>query len=342
MKYDIFLMPFLISLLVSLILLIVLILLSKKIILKDTRTSKRHNHKNGISRFGGVAIISAFILSIVINKNLVLSAPLIGVLFGSLAILVLGVIDDLRQMSWKTQLFFQFFIVMFVYIMGVRLEYITNPLGGILMLKSGAGYAVGLFVSIAWVVFLMNTMNWIDGVDGVAGGVTLVSVVTIFFLSLRPEVNQPPIAIITAVLIGALMAFLLFNFYPARILAGTSGSMFMGFILAIMAIFAGAKIATTLLVMAVPIIDALWVICERLGSGGSIFSADKRHLHYRLIEIGWTPRKICIFYYGITALVAIVALNTNALGKAVTFLIVAIIMVGILFVIRRKTIMKKN
>jgi len=315
-----------------------LIIFDAKIKRKDTRKSKRHIHKKGISRFGGVALITSFVVGILFDSNLVISAPLLGVLFGCGMILILGVVDDCMQMSWKSQLFFQVMIVMFVYIMGVRLEYITNPFGGVFLFSGGIWYTVGLSISICWVIFLMNAMNWIDGVDGVVGGVTLVGVISIFILSIRPEVNQPPVGIVAAVLAGSLLAFIFMNFYPAKILAGSSGSIFMGYILAIMAIFAGAKIATTLLVLAVPVIDALWVIFERWRAGDSIFSPDKKHLHYRLMELGWSSSKICLFYYGITIVVAFIALNTNALGKMFCLGLITIFMLLVLFSIRRRLI----
>jgi len=110
----------------------------------------------------------------------------------------------------------------------------------------------------------------------------------------------------------------------------------MGFILAVLAIFAGAKIATTLLVLIIPIADALWVIFERYRSKKSIFVPDKRHLHFRLLEIGWSQRKICFFYYGVTAFVAVLALNTRAMGKAVAFSLFASIIVLVIFLTRKK------
>ncbi|KKQ53615.1 MAG: Glycosyl transferase [Parcubacteria group bacterium GW2011_GWD2_38_11] len=341
-NYSLFLIPLLVSFVIAALLLMVLIAAGRKYAVCDTRTCERHLHKQGISRLGGMALIVSFLAAIFLDKQLVISTPLLGVLFASVAILVLGVVDDFRQISWKTQLLLQLIIVVFVYIVGVRLQYVSNPFGGIFLFQDGVGYVIGLLVSIVWVVFLMNAMNWVDGIDGVSGGVTFIGALTIFFLSLRPEVNQPPVGIIAAVLIGSLVAFILFNFHPAKILAGTSGSMFMGFILAVLAIFAGAKIATTLLMLAIPIIDALWVIGERFSAGDSIFSADKRHLHFKLLELGWSPRKICLFYYGVTALVAVIALNTNALGKAVAFMLISVFMTGVFFAIRRKiTLLKK-
>lgn len=336
MDYSFFLMPLLISFMISTVLLIVFIFFNRKYAALDARTSKRHLHKNGISRFGGIALIISFVITIILDKHLVISTPLLGVLIGSGAILILGLVDDLKQISWKTQLFFQLAIVILVYIMGSGLSYISNPFGGIILLSSGIGYVIGFLISIVWMVFMMNAINFVDGIDGVSGGITLIGIAVVFFLSFRPEVNQPPIAIITSALMGLLVAFVFLNFHSAKIMAGTSGSMFMGFILAVLAIFAGAKIATTFLVMAVPIIDALWVISERFRAGDSIFSPDKRHLHFKLLKLGWSVKKICLFYYGITIVVAVIALNTNAIGKVIGFLLVVIFMVGIFFTIRRK------
>jgi UDP-GlcNAc:undecaprenyl-phosphate GlcNAc-1-phosphate transferase len=227
-----------------------------------------------------------------------------------------------------------------VYIKGVRLDYISNPFGGIFLFHNYGGFIVGIIVVVIWTVLLINSMNWIDGIDGISSGISLIGGATIFFLSLRPEVNQPPIGIISTVFMGGLLAFLLFNFHPAKIIAGTSGSMFMGFVLAVLAIFSGEKIATTLLVLAVPIVDALWVIGERFQSKKSIFSADRRHLHYRLLELGWSPKKICIFYYAITAFIAVLALNTRAAGKTITFVLFGVIMLGMLIWIRNKVSQK--
>lgn len=337
MNNTIFLLPMAVSFLIAVILSIILILLEKKKHFSDERTTSRHIHSGGVSRFGGVAIIVSFVATVLLDKELVISHALLGVILASLAIMFFGIIDDLRQISWEKQLFFQIVLVLAVCLIGVRLEYVTNPFGGILLLDSGLWKFLALFFSVAWIVFLMNAMNWIDGVDGVSGGITSIGAITIFFLSLRPEVDQPPFAIMMAILFGGLFAFLFFNFHPAKIFAGTSGSMFMGFILGVSAIFAGAKIATTMLMLAVPIIDAVWVISERIKEGDSIFSPDKRHLHFKLLEIGWSQEKICFFYYFITAIVAVIALNTGATGKVLAFSLSMIIMVLAYMAIRRKT-----
>ena len=329
MNYSFFLMPLLSSFIIATILLVALIVLTQKFKNIDGRITARHIHAIGISRYGGVAIILSFIATLLLDNRLVIGRPLAGVLICCGAILMFGIIDDLKNLGWKSQLFFQIVIVLIVFAMGVKLQYISSPLGGIFFFDSGLAYFLGILISIVWVIFLMNAMNWVDGIDGISGGITLVACLAIFIISQRPEVNQPPIGIITAAIIGSLAAFLLLNFHPAKIMAGTSGSMFMGFILAILAIFAGAKIATTLMVLAVPIIDALWVMVERIKSKESIFLADQRHLHYRLLELGWSVKKICVSYWVITLFIAILALNIRAAGKMATL---AILCVSLIFV----------
>ena len=285
---------------------------------------------------GGMAIIIAFCLALILDPELVISQPLWGIMTASFIILAFGLWDDFFEIDWKTQLFFQFVIAALIFIIGVRVEYVTNPLGGVFFLLSDNFFLPSLFFGILWIVLLMNTVNWIDGLDGLSGGVVFLGSLAIFFFSLKPEVNQPPIGIISMALAGAVLGFLIFNFYPARILAGTSGSMFMGFMLAVLSIFAGAKIATALLVMAVPIIDAIWVIGERIRSGNSVFKADRRHLHFKLLELGWSEKKISIFFYSITLIILMISLNTRTIGKTISIVLVFLIMVAyIIFVNNR-------
>lgn len=334
MKDFLYLFPFVISFSISSILLFLFIFFRKNI--SEKRTSERHIHKNGISRMGGAAIILAFVATLLIDKNLFISSQLWVVIIASLAILVFGIWDDFQELSWKNQLFFQLLIVIFIFIMGIRLEYITNPFGGVLDLEVEKNILPSLLFMIAWIVVFMNSMNWIDGIDGLSGGITLIGVVTIFLLSMQPEINQPPMGIMAIALSGSLLAFLMFNFHPAKILAGTSGSMFMGFILAVLAIFAGLKMATTLLVAAIPVIDAFWVVYERIKNGKSIFSPDKRHLHHKLLDLGWSQNKICLFFYAITATIAMISLSIKSIGKFVAIFLVIFSISAIILIIRKK------
>lgn len=285
----------------------------------------------------------AFNIAIMANRDLVMTPEIYGLIIGTLAIIIFGFWDDFREVYWKMQLFWQIGVAIFIFILGVRIYYITNPItGGIISLDYGFGIILATFLVIFWIVLVMNAVNWLDGVDGLSGGVTAITAATIFLLSLHPDVNQPPVAILSAALFGSALAFVIFNFYPSRILAGTSGSMFMGLVLAVLAVFAGTKIATALLVLSIPIIDLAWVVGERIRSGKSIFKPDKKHLHYRLLDLGWSQKKIALFYYLITVTIAAIALNTRIIGKSITIFLVVAIMAVTYFAINKKMSKKKK
>jgi UDP-GlcNAc:undecaprenyl-phosphate GlcNAc-1-phosphate transferase len=333
-----YLYPFLTSFLLTIFLLFLFIFLLRQVKWRG-RDSERHIHRLGVSRIGGLAMVLAFNASILLDKALVISPELWGFMFGTVALLVIGTWDDIRELHWKSQLFCQIAAAVFVFIVGVRIFYITNPLtGGLIHLNSGFRVVVSAILVIVWILAVINALNWSDGIDGLSGSVTFIAAATIFFLSLAPEVNQPPVAIISAILGGAALGFLVFNFYPSKVLAGTSGAMFMGFSLAVLAIFAGTKIATAILVMIVPLIDFLWVIVERLRHGQSIFRPDKNHLHHKLMQLGWSQRKITLVYAAITAVMAALALNTRAAGKGATLVLTAIVTVLVFIFINKKTV----
>jgi UDP-GlcNAc:undecaprenyl-phosphate GlcNAc-1-phosphate transferase len=276
-------------------------------------------------------------LAIIFNHDLVISPELFGFMFASVVLMFVGVRDDIEEIFWKTQLFFQMAVSVLVFVLGVRIYYVTNPLtGGMINLDLGGTVFFALLIVVFWIVFVINAVNWVDGVDGLSGGIGLISVGTIFMLSFKPEVNQPAVAIISSILFGTLLGFLIFNFNPARIIAGTSGAMFMGLSLAILAIFSGTKIATAILVLTIPLVDFVWVIGERVRKGNPIFRADNNHLHHKLLEIGWSQRKIAISYYAVTLIIAIVALNTRAIGKSITLVLSVSIMLVISFLVNRR------
>jgi len=332
-----YLFPFLDSLLITIVLALAAIWISKKLHWQGGRDSLRHIHLPGVSRLGGLVMVVAFNATIFLNQDLFATPELYGFCLGSLILLVVGFLDDLKELFWKIQLFIQVAVSILVFIMGIRIYYITNPLtGGILKLDSGLGIIFSVMLVIFWIVLVMNAMNWADGIDGMSSGITFITVVTIFILSFRPEVNQPPIAIICAILMGTVLGFLIFNFNPSMIMAGTAGAMFMGFSLAVMSIFSGAKVATAILVMAIPIGDFIWVIGERLKNQKSIFLPDKNHLHYKLMELGWSQKKIVASYWAVTTVVAIIALNTRVIGKGIALFVVALMMAGILIIVNKK------
>lgn len=311
--------PFLYSVCISVAVCFVVVAISKRYRIDDRRGGRRHIHTKSISRFGGVAIIGAFILSLYFNTALVFDNIAWAMIIGGVMILLFGVFDDIKPLSWKSQLFFQTALVLFVFIFGIQITYITNPFGGVFDLIVAGMPIISLLFMIAWMVFIMNAINWCDGIDGLSGGVVFIAVITLFIMSLQPQVMQPPMAIISIILAGSVLGFLIFNFPPARIFAGSSGAFFMGYIIALLAIAAGAKIGTTLLVLAVPLVDALWVVSNRAYKGKLIFHPDREHLHHRLLDRGWSVTEILFLYYSITALCAFFAIATQSVSKLYTF-----------------------
>jgi len=227
----------------------------------------------------------------------------------------------------------QISIALIMICMGLNVDYIANPFGGREFRLDQLQYPIfniqysifgSLFVLI-WIVGFMNVMNWLDGLDGLAGGVGFIGAVTLFFISISDVVNQPPLAIMAIALAGSVLGFLIFNMNPAKIIMGTSGSYFLGFMLSVLAIFSGGKIATALLIMGFPIIDSIWVMALRIKSGRSPFRGDASHLHYRLLERGWSEKKIVISVYVICSMFAAAAVLFQNVGKLISLFLLFVI-----------------
>lgn len=289
-------------------------------------------HKN-ICRFGGIALIAAFLFSILFNPHLAWSPQLAGLLAGSLVILFFGAWDDFSPLHWGAQLGLQSMLGIILFVFGMRAWVITNPFGNPIFLYPDSWFLPSFLVGLAFTLLVMNAVNWADGVDGLLGGVAVIAFSAICVVSLRPEVNQPTVAILAAILAGLSFSFLLFNFPKASLMAGTAGSYFIGFSVAALSLFAGTKIATTLLVLAVPVLDALYVTRARLRAGASPFrGGDGRHLHDRLRLLGWSDRTIASLYTGISALSALAALSFQAAGK---FLFLAALAAAFIFLVSK-------
>ncbi len=333
-----YLKPFLIALVLSLVLTGAFIKFGDKYKLYD-KLKENKIHKKNIARFGGIAIIISFLAAVFFSGDLQFDNLKWGIVISSLLILFFGILDDLKNLSWKKQLLGQVTVVLIMIYAGLSIDYIANPFGGnefrldqVRYLVFGIEYSVlGSIFILFWIVGFMNIMNWLDGLDGLAGGVGLIGAITLFFLSISGLVNQPPLGIISIALVGAILGFLFFNFYPAKIFMGTSGSMFLGFMLAVIAIFSGGKIATALLIMGFPILDAVWVIARRIKNKKSPFQGDKLHLHYQLLELGWSQKKVVLFIYSICLMFGISALAFQTAGKVLALTVLFILMVVIVF-----------
>lgn len=283
----------------------------------------RDMHKTPIPRLGGAAIIISFtavfiaaqllsprILWFTDELRLGLDRQALGVLMGVIVLLVFGIWDDYRNLNPRQQLIGQFLAAGCIVAAGIGITSITNPFvpGSTISLEQvtiplfnlGTHLAtVTLWSDIFTIVFLvamMNVMNWFDGLDGLAGGVTAIASLLLAVLSVMVG---SPVGIIAmlVILAGTMLGFLPWNWYPARIFMGTSGSTFLGFILGVAAIISGGKIATVLLILGVPVLDAVWVIVNRARKHQPVFAADRTHVHHRLVDAGVPiPLSVLLLY----------------------------------------------
>ena len=206
----------------------------------------------------------------------------------------------------------------------VLVPYLSNPFGAPIQLGVWT-YAFVIF----WIVGLINVINFLDGLDGLAGGISLIATTVLYLLAIKPEIAQSSMSVLAIILIGALAGFLPFNFSPAKIFLGDSGSQVLGFLLAVFAIISGAKLATAFLVLGVPILDVAWVIARRILEHKPVYQADRYHLHHRLLRAGLSQKQAVLLLYTVSAAFGIVALQTHTYGKFIAVLVlVAIVVVG--------------
>ena len=242
-----------------------------------------------------------------------------GVTIGGLAFFLIGLIDDLFGLSAISRLIVQAIVASMAWKVGVAINFLTLPMLGITILPDW----MSLIVTIFWLVGMANAINWIDGLDGLAAGVSGIAAMLMLVVSLY--MAQPAAALIAAALAGGAIAFLKYNFNPAQIFMGDGGAYFIGFTLAGVGVIGLVKSVTTVavllpsLILAVPILDMSTVILLRLRRGLSPFVADKRHLHHRLLNAGFSHRFTVLFIYALALWVGSIAVAFSGLRAGVPF-----------------------
>lgn len=293
----------------------ILFLHKRFLLFRGKRIERGREGGKNVSRLGGVAAGLAFLATLFLDPSLVLTRDIWGLVAGCFGMLLVGWWDDVRPMGWKGQLAAQAGIVSAILLFfGVSLHDIPNPFGGRIFFE-GALLYVGVIVSIGWFLLIINALNWSDGIDGVAPGVVVLSALAFFALSLRPEVYQPPVAILALALLGAYLALFISNMHPAKIFSGTAGVCVAGFAIAYLSLFAGAKLATALVVLTIPIADLLRVVLVRYRSGVPVALPDARHVHYRFLRSGWSERGASFFLLTVAAVAAFSTLVFGTIGK---------------------------
>jgi UDP-GlcNAc:undecaprenyl-phosphate GlcNAc-1-phosphate transferase len=291
----------------------------------------RRQHPLPVPKLGGIPIMVAYLVGIgLIYWRVPPSGDdalrLQGVILGSLILLAGGLIDDLRELSPWLQFAIQFVGAAVAIGHIIFIEVFTNPVNGKAVWIESRPLVI--LLTLMWVVGIINTVNWLDGLDGLAAGVGTIAALLFAWHSLR--LGQEAVAAFPLALAGALLGFLPFNFAPARIFLGTAGAYVLGYNLATLSILSPAKIATALLVLAVPILDGIWRVADRLRHGRSPFRGDRGHLHFRLADEGMPTRLIVLGYYGFSLAFGLVAIFAPGLFKLALLLLLGAVVLSLL------------
>ena len=298
----------------------------------DTPGDPRRIHRSPIPRLGGIALFLSFTLSVLVFvPSFAAGRDFLTLILAGSVILAVGVIDDRFGVGPWWKLLWQIGAAVILITSGIGISAISSPLGGVINLDSlqlnFAGYGISLLAdlfTIFWIVAIVNTVNFLDGLDGLATGVGGIAALIIAGLALGSRVDQPETALIALALAGAAFGFLPYNFYPARIFLADSGSMFMGFILASLAVISGSKIATAILVLGFPMLDVAWAIIRRSVRGVSPFQADRYHLHHRLLGLGLSQSSAVLLMYLLSFLFGAIALFATSGQKLIMILLITI------------------
>ena len=294
---------------------------------------ERKVHKQAIPRLGGIAISISFLFTVLVFVDI--SRGVRGILVGGLVVFVTGLIDDLYGLTAKKKFAGEIAGVLIAMIIGrLYLSNLGNLFGfGVITLPLWLAVPFTIFA----VVGVINAINLIDGLDGLSGGVSMISLFSFMLLAFHD--GNRDVMFLSAALLGAVIGFLKYNFYPARIFMGDAGSLSVGFVLGFLALFLtqapGNNITpmAPVVILGLPVIDAIWVMVQRMLKGKKPFSPDMTHVHHKFMDLGFQHRFVVIFIYGISlfwALVAIVACNRPGYMLLSAYLVVSTVSYGVL------------
>jgi UDP-GlcNAc:undecaprenyl-phosphate GlcNAc-1-phosphate transferase len=326
----IFFAAFALALVLSLLLIPVIKKLAIRWQIVDKPDFVRKIHQKPIPLLGGVVIFAVFFAVIFLFHDQLLIGNLklhhwLGFFVGALILIIGGTLDDKYNFSPKRQILFPLLAIAAILIGGVEITKLSNPFGGYFSLNTIA-WLSPVFISL-WLLGMMYTTKLLDGVDGLVGGVSTIGALIIFLFTLTTKYFQPDIAFASLVLAGAILGFLFYNFNPASIFLGEGGSLFLGYALGVLAIISGGKIAIALLVMGIPMLDVAWTILRRLLSGKNPFkTADKQHLHHRLLALGLSQKQTVFVFYFLSAFFGLSGLFLQSQGKMLALLAILLLM----------------
>lgn len=295
-----------------------------------------HTHRGVIPRAGGLALFLGVTITILAYAPL--TPHVIGIICGALLLTIVGLLDDKADINPYIRLITNAIAASIAVFAGNTIPFITNPItGGILFLGYtappltifGTTIVIGVahVIAILWIIWTMNIVGWSAGVDGQMPGYVAISAFVLGLLSLRYTLTDPSqlwVTLLAFITAGAFLGFLPWNFYPQRIMPGYGGKTLAGYLLALLGILSFAKLGTALLVLGIPMLDAVATLIRRIGKKKSPVMADRGHLHHRLLDLGWGKRRIALFYWGVSAILGLVSLTLTSKLKVFAFIVVAV------------------
>lgn len=295
----------------------------------------RRQHRGRVTRIGGAGLFFGFIVTavalyfggVIKPEHL---RPVAGVLLGTTFVFVSGLVDDRYDLKALPQFVVQFIaaaiaIAFTVWIQEVTLPFTDRP--------TVFAWYITYPLTLAWVVGMMNTVNFLDGLDGLAAGVGAIAAA--LFAVHSYSLQQREIALYSLALCGACVGFLIFNFHPARVFLGSAGAMTLGYALATLSILAPARVMTALLILVIPLADTAFLVFDRWRHGRSPFVGDRGHLHFRLMDLGFSQRQIVLGYWAFCAIFGALVLALPRVYKLVALGVLGLIVIGVLVVLSR-------
>lgn len=353
---NLFLLPWVVSAGVAFLVTPLVIKYAAKIGIIDDPAKNKHPkviHTYPTPRGGGIPIFIALLVSSLIF--LPIDKQLVGILIGATILVIMGVLDDKYNLNPYLRLIIGLLAAAAPIVAGIGIAFITNPFGGIINLSQpqinfslfGEMHSIWIvsdILAILWIAFLMNIVNMgAKGVDGQLSGVVVISALTIAFLSLKfsADITEWPVIILAAITAGAYFGFLPWHIFPQKIMPGYGGSTLAGYLLAVLSILSTTKVGTLIVVLGIPLIDTGYTIIRRLINHQSPVWGDRGHLHHRLLDAGLSKTQVAIFYWTITAILGILALNLNTTNKIYTMVGVAMLLGGLILWLTQKPKKKK-
>ncbi len=293
------------------------------------KPNARKVHTKIMPRMGGLAIYVSFFVVLFLSQSM--TQQLLGLFLGGTVLVIVGIIDDMKDIPAKVKLCGQIVAACIVVAFGVRVDFMTNIFHGDTFFLS----VFSIPVTIIWIVSIINAVNLIDGLDGLAAGISIIAAITMAIVGYAS--GQAAMASMAMILIGATLGFLRYNFHPAKIFMGDTGSMFLGYSLAVFAVLGVAKsftllsLVTPILVLAIPILDTLFAIIRRKMNHKPIFKPDKHHLHHCLLNYGFSHRDTVLIIYAVSAILALCGLIMTYLNSTQGICLLAVISVVIIY-----------